>query len=274
MMDDPTWDFMNAASKERVLGVLRRGIDEMSDLAAEPDRWHAPTACTGWELRDMVGHLVTETEGYLSAFDTARRGVAAKDPIGVAGMAAAADEAARAFRHVPRDDLLERFRDRTDRLMREFESLSDADWSDLMVPERYFGPLPAMFIIEGLLGGVAVHCWDVREGLGERHAIEGDAADLHVPFVYLLWGATADTTSVASPYAIGVRTTGRNGGDTRFNVSDAGLRFAPGNLDECHAILEFDPATLVLTAYGRVNGGTVRGDRQLARSFLSLFVSI
>jgi hypothetical protein len=30
----------------------------------------------------------------------------------------------------------------------------------------------------------------------------------------------------------------------------------------------------VLAAYGRVNGGTVRGDRQLARSFLSLFVSI
>ena len=274
-MDDPTWDFMNAASKERLLGVLRREIDEMSDLAADPDRWHTPTACTGWELRDMVGHLVTETEGYLSAFDIARRGAAAaKDPIGVAGMATAADEAARAFRYVPRDELLERFRDDTERLMRELESLSDGDWSGLMVPERYFGPLPAMFIIEGLLGGVAVHCWDVREGLGERHAIAGDAADLHVPFVYLLWGATADTTSVDSPYAIGIRTTGRNGGDTRFDVSDAGLRFAPGNLDECQAILEFDPATLVLTAYGRVNGGTVRGDRQLASSFRSLFVSI
>ena len=274
-MDDPTWDFMNAASKERLLGVLRREIDEMSDLAADPDRWHTPTACTGWELRDMVGHLVTETEGYLSAFDIARRGAAAaKDPIGVAGMATAADEAARAFRRVSRDELLERFRDVTERLMHEFESLSDADWSGLIVPERYFGPLPAMFIIEGVLGGVAVHCWDVREGLGERHAIAGDAADFHVPFVYLLWGATADTTSVDSPYAIGIRTTGRNGGDTRFDVSDAGLRFAPGNLDECQAILEFDPATLVLTAYGRVNGGTVRGDRQLASSFRSLFVSI
>jgi uncharacterized protein (TIGR03083 family) len=124
MMGDPTWDFMNPASKGRLLGVLERQIDEMFNLAAEPERWHAPTACPGWELRDMIGHLVTETEGYLSAFDTARRGVAAaREPVGVTRMAKAADDAARAFRHVPHDELLERFRYDTDRLMHEFESL-------------------------------------------------------------------------------------------------------------------------------------------------------
>ena len=275
MTGDPTWNFLDPASKRRLLDVLRREIEEMFDLAAEPASWHAPTACAGWEVRDMVGHLVAETEGYLSAFDTARRGAApAKEPVGVAGMAKASDEAARAFRHVPRDELLERLRDDTDRLMHEFESLSDTDWSDLIVPERYFGPLPAMIIVEGILGGSTVHGWDVRQGLGARHSIAADAADLLVPFVYLLWSATADTTSVDSPYAIGIRTTGQNGGDTRFDVSDQGLRFAAGDIDECQAILEFDPGTLVLTAYGRVNAGTVRGDRQIASSFRSLFVSI
>ncbi len=192
----------------------------------------------------------------------------------MAGMAEASDAAARALRDVPREELLERLRDDTDRLMHEFEALSDADWSGLIVQERYFGPLPAMVIVEGLLGGYTVHVWDVREGLGARHAIAGDAADLLVPFVYLLWSATADTISVDSPYAIGVRTTGRNGGDTRFDVSDKGVQFAPGDLDECQAILEFDPGTLVLTAYGRINAGTVRGDQHLAGSFRSLFVSI
>jgi uncharacterized protein (TIGR03083 family) len=189
-------------------------------------------------------------------------------------MAKASDEAARAFRHVPRNELLTRLRDQTERLIHEFESLSDADWSGLIVPDRYMGPLPAMIIAEGLLGGYTVHGWDVRQGLGAPHAIAGNAADLLVPFVFLLWWATADTTSVDSPYAIGIRTTGQNGGDTRFDVSDDGLRFAPGDIDECRAILEFDPATLVLTAYGRINGGTVRGDQQLATSFRSLFVSI
>ena len=275
MTGDPTWDFQDPASKGRLLGVLQLEIDEMFELTVEPGRWHTPTACPGWEIRDMVGHLVAETEGYLSAFDSARRGVAAAaEPVGVAGMAKASDEAARAFRHVPRDELIERLRDDTARLMHEFESLSDADWSRLIVPERYMGPLPAMIIVEGLLGGYTVHGWDVRQGLGARHAIAGDAADLLVPFVYLLWGATADTTSVDSPYAIGIRTTGQNGGDTRFDVSDKGLRLEPGDIDKCQAILEFDPATLVLAAYGRVNAGTVRGDRQIANSFRSLFVSI
>jgi uncharacterized protein (TIGR03083 family) len=274
MSAEPTWNFLDPASKGRVLGVLQLEIDEMFDLAADPTRWHSPTACAGWQLRDMIGHLVAETEGYLSAFDSARRGVAAGEQVGVAGMAKASDAAARALRNVPRDDLLERARDDTDRLMHEFESLSDADWSGLMIPERYLGPLPAMIIVEGLLGGYTVHGWDVREGMGTRHAIAGDAADLLVPFVYLLWGATADTTSVDSPYAIGIRTAGQNGGDTRVEVSDQGLQFAPGDLDECQATLEFDAATLVLTAYGRVNAGTVRGDRQLASSFRSLFVPI
>jgi uncharacterized protein (TIGR03083 family) len=267
-----SWD---RASKGRLLSVLQREVEEMLELAAEPARWHAPTACEGWELRDMIGHLAAETAGYLSAFDIARRGdPGAKEPIGVAGMAQASDAAARAMRDVPRDELLERFRDDTYLLMHEFETLSDANWSGLIVPERYFGPLPAMAIVEGILGGCTVHVWDVREGLGAHHAIAGDAADLLVPFVYLLWSSTADTTSVDSPYAIGVRTTGQNGGDTRFDVSDKGLQFAPGDLDECQAMLEFDPGTLVLTAYGRINAGTVRGNRQLASSFRSLFVPI
>jgi uncharacterized protein (TIGR03083 family) len=275
MSDDPSWDFLDPASKDRLLRVLRRETEEMFELTAEPAHWHAPTACEGWEVRDMVGHLAAETAGYLSAFDIARRGdVGAREPIGVAGMAQASDAAARALRDVQRAELLERLRDDTDRLMHEFETLSNDDWSGLVVPERYFGPLPAMVIVEGLVGGLTVHVWDVREGLGAAHAIAGDAADLLVPFVYLLWSSTADTTSVDSPYAIGVRTTGQNGGDTRFDVSDKGLQFAPGDLDECQAILEFDPGTLVLTAYGRINAGTVRGNRQLASSFRSLFVSI
>jgi hypothetical protein len=31
---------------------------------------------------------------------------------------------------------------------------------------------------------------------------------------------------------------------------------------------------MVLTAFGRVNGGTIRGDRQLAERFLNLFFRI
>src|SRR4051794_1053274 len=113
------------------------------------------------------------------------------------------------------------------------------------------GPLPVMFIVAGLLGGYTVHGWDVRQGLGAPHGLSGDSADLLVPFVFLLWWATADTGAIDVPYAIGIRTGGRNGGDIPFHLSPSGLQFAAGNIEACPAILEFDPATLVLTAYGR-----------------------
>jgi uncharacterized protein (TIGR03083 family) len=274
MATSPTWNFQDPASKDRLLSVLHAEIDAMFELTAEPARWHTPTACRGWEIRDMIGHLLDATGSYLTGFDIARHGGAAPEPVGVVGMAKASDRAARAFRSVPREELLARLREDTDRLIHELESLSDADWSGLMVPDAYMGPLPAMIIAAGLLGGYTVHGWDIRQGLGAPHALAGDAADLLVPFVFLLWWATADTTSVDTSYTIGIRTTGHNGGDTRFDVTDKGILFAPANIDSCPTILEFDPASLILTAYNRINGGTIRGDQQLATNFRSLFVSI
>jgi uncharacterized protein (TIGR03083 family) len=274
MTEDPTWDFWNAASKRRILEVLAREMDDMMALVDDPSCWEIPTACEGWQVRDMVGHLIDATEGYLSGFEIARSGDIAPPAVGVARMAEASDVAARAFRHVPREDLVDRLRRASSAVMGELEALSDEDWTGLLVADPYLGPLPATIIATGLLGGYTVHGWDVREGLGATHSVQGDAADLLVPFVYLLWQATADMSSLDAPFAIGVRTTGRNGGDTRFDVSAAGLQLSGASIDDCAAILELDPATLVLTAYGRVNAGTIRGDGAVASRFRSLFVSI
>ena len=274
MAVDPTWNFLQAASKGRIIETLEREASAMFELAADPAHWEVDTACEGWELRDMIGHLVDATEGYLTGFEIARSGADTPPPVGIAGMAKASDDAARAFRTTPREDLIARLRDKTDGFVKELESLSDEEWSGLLVHDPYLGPLPAMVVAIGLLGGYAVHGWDVRQGLGAAHAIDADAADLLVPFMFLLWQATADTSGVEAPYAIGVRTTGRNGGDTRIDVSSKGLRTKSGNLDDCAAMLEVDPGTLVLTAYNRVNAGTVHGDRRLIADFRSRLIAI
>jgi len=39
-------------------------------------------------------------------------------------------------------------------------------------------------------------------------------------------------------------------------------------------VLDFDAGSLVLTAFGRCNTGTVRGDQALADRFLNLFYRI
>ena len=56
----------------------------------------------------------------------------------------------------------------------------------------------------------------------------------------------------------------------------AGSEFAlePGPVDDLPLVLEFDAASFVLTAMGRVNGGTARGDASLADRFCNLFFRI
>jgi uncharacterized protein (TIGR03083 family) len=274
MAPDPTWNFMDVASKDRLLGVVQREMDDTFALVSNPERWMAPTACEHWEVRDIIGHLVDTTEGYLPMFPVGRAGDAGPEPLGLRVMAERVDEAARSLRKVGREELIDRLRQDANEMMGIFRDLSAEEWGGLNVPHTFMGPLPAMFYPVFQLVDYAVHNWDIREGADERHALDGDSADFLVPVIYILWQATADVSGVTSPFSVGVHVTGNNGGDTRMDVSSEGVQFGPGNIDDCPAVLDFDAATLVLTAYGRMNGGTVRGDRETAERFLSLFFPI
>ena len=101
MAADATWNFLEAASKGRIIQTLTRQASALFELADDPAHWQVATACEGWELRDMIGHLVDAIESSLTGFALARSGGDAPPPIGMAGMAKASDEAARAFREVP-----------------------------------------------------------------------------------------------------------------------------------------------------------------------------
>lgn len=271
---DPTWNFQDPASKERVLNVLEGEMDAMFQLMDDPARWEAPTACEKWQARDVVGHLVDTTEGYLPAFAGARDNAAADEPLGLRDMAELVDQGARGLREVPREELIGRLRDDSETMMADFKALSADEWASLMVPHKYMGPLPAMFYPMFQIVDYAVHGWDIREGMRTPHAMSGDAADLLVPVIFVLWSATADVSAVDRPYTVGIRTTGHNGGDMRADVSSDGVQFSPGDIDDCDAVLEFDPATLVLTGYARMNGGTARGDEEVASKFRDLFFPI
>ncbi len=47
-----------------------------------------------------------------------------------------------------------------------------------------------------------------------------------------------------------------------------------GDVASLPTVLEFDPGSLVLTTFGRVNAGTVSGDRAAAEAFLNAFFRI
>ncbi len=107
------------------------------------------------------------------------------------------------------------------------------------------------------------------------HALDGDAADILVPLAFVLWQSTPDAPTETEPYTIGVEvTSGRNAGKYRVSLSPEGLTVEEGDLDDLPAVIELDAATIVLTSYGRMNAGTIRGDREVADRFLNSFFRI
>jgi uncharacterized protein (TIGR03083 family) len=267
------WSFFDFASKDNLLRTVRQQSDQMFALASAPGAWEAPTASGHWQVRDVVGHLVDTTEGYFAAFDIARAGDAAPEPLGVKGMNEHVDRGALALRSVSQDELLTRLdKDRAE-MLAIIEGLDADAWSGFMVPHKYMGPLPSCFYPVAQLVDYAVHSWDIRQGAGHEHTLEGDAADLLVPFCFIVWQSTAECVGV-EPFEIGVRLMGHNGGDTRVAVSEAGIALEPGDLDGLPLVLEFDAASFVLTVMGRANAGTARGDTDLASRFGNLFFRI
>src|SRR5207245_2434982 len=70
-----------------------------------------------------------------------------------------------------------------------------------------------------------LHGWDIRQGAGVNHGLSGDTADLLVPLNFIVWSATHNCGPATEPFEIGIRVTGRNGGDTRMKVGPEGVAF-------------------------------------------------
>ena len=270
-----SWNAMTYEGKDTVLRVVRQQAGDFFTLAENPETWTADTACPEWEVRDIVGHIVDTTETYFEGFDTARGQAETKPAYGLAGMAKRAEEQGRSFRDLPQAEMVDRLRTDFAKMMDIFEGLTPEDWTGLMVPHFYMGPVPAFFYPAFQLMDYGIHSWDIREGTGREHGLHSDVADLLVPFMFGIWAGTIRVPPDTEPLELGVRvTSGPNAGDYRIAVSPDGMTYEEGDVSDLLAVVEFDPGSFVLTAFGRFNGGTVRGDKQLADRFLGMFFRI
>jgi uncharacterized protein (TIGR03083 family) len=268
------WNAMTYEGKDTILRVVRDEAGQMFALAEQPGAWDAPTACENWLVKDVIGHIVDTTEGYFRAFDIARSGGEAPAAFGLAGMHERAGQSAKAFGELSQQEMLARARADLDQMMGILEPLTADEWGGLLVPHFYMGQVPAFIYAAGQLMDYGVHTWDIRQGSGQAHVLSADAADLLVPFMFIIWQSTIRPDADRSPFSLGIRVSGRNGGDTRVSIGESGMSYEPGDISDLPAVLEFDPGSMVLTAFGRVNGGTASGDQELANRFLNLFYRI
>lgn len=271
------WNVLDFGNRDRLLQTINDEADEFFQIAEKPEHWEAPTAAGHWQVRDIVGHLVDVTEGYLAAFETARAGREAPPPLGLRAMAELADQTAQSFRSEPQERMIGRLNDDYRRMMEIFRELAEDDWMGLMVPHKYMGPAPAFIFPTFQLVDYGVHNWDMREGLGLPNGIPGSVGDFLAPVMFSLWQGILDTEALGNEQIdIGIQITGRNPGLYRVGATSEGLSFEQSHdasLD-APAIIEFDPGSLVLTAYDRIHGGTAYGDRATIDRFRSAFFTI
>jgi uncharacterized protein (TIGR03083 family) len=269
------WDGMNFAAKSNLMRIVDDQAQSMFEMAGRPGAWEQPTASPLWQVRDVVGHLIDVTESYFAGWDAAQGGTAMPDALGTPAMQVMLDEGAKALRNLSQDEALERLRGDYDRMRGLVAALGPDDWGAFTVAHKYMGPLPAFFYPVFQLMDYGVHSWDIRQGSGRAHGLDGDAADMLVPFMFILWSATSAVPADAEPCEIGIRvTSGHNAGTWRVTAGPSGVSYAAGDIDDLSATLEFDPGSFVLTAFGRSNAGTIRGDGALAERYLNMFFRI
>ena len=267
------WNAMTFDGKDTILRVVRREAAQFLELADSDDRWEAQTGAGHWQVRDVVAHLVDTTEAYFVAFDAARAHAESGPAYGLPGMAARVNDQALGLRNEPREALLNRLRTDFAKLDEMFQALTAEDWTDLLVPHFYMGSLPAFFYPAFQLMDYGVHSWDIRQGTGRAHGLSADVADLLTPFMFVLWKYT--TAGDGDAFDVGIQiTSGPNTGGTLVHIGPSGMEYESADLSNVSTVLEFDPGSFVLTAFGRSNAGTVRGDQALASRYLNLFFRI
>src|SRR5256714_6988346 len=174
--------------KDHLLRVVRKERQGFYDLIDSTDdkTWETPTACTEWEVRDVVGHLVDVTEGYIERFTLARAKQPFPEALGLPGMAKLLDSGAKRFLSSSRTQLIARLKESSDKLFEILDALSPDQYTTEMIPHVYMGPLPTMIYPAFQLIDYSVHAWDMRAGLGELKPLSDDAANTLIPDMFIV----------------------------------------------------------------------------------------
>jgi uncharacterized protein (TIGR03083 family) len=268
---------MDYSGNDTVLDVIRTERANFFDVIDDPNNWDVQTRCTEWEVRDIVGHMIDVTEGYLSRWDMARKNESA-DALGLLVMGETLNENAQGFRSLSREEAIARLKADSDKMLAIFDSLTADEWGGFNVTHPYMGPLPTLFYPAFHVMDYGVHTWDMNWGLGQKDAkLEERTAGVLVPYMFILMQVTVDQESAKDVDAVfGVKIDGEWGGQWRVTIKDGTFSYEPAeNLEGVQSLFHFKNASdFVLTTFQRFPGGETSGDPKVIDQVRHLFFRI
>jgi uncharacterized protein (TIGR03083 family) len=271
---------MDYSGKGTVLDVIRTERARFFDIMDDTNNWNTPTRCTGWEVRDLVSHMIDVTEGYLSRWDLARNGEEADPPIGVLTMGERLNENAMALRVLPREEAVARLKTASDEMLGIFDRLTVDEWGNFLVNHPYMGPLPTLFYPAFHVMDYGVHTWDMEWGMGrkgDKDKLDERTAGVLVPFMFVLMSATVDQKAAEGlDIEYGIVVDGEWGGKWRVQVKDGTYTATPtDDLDGVQAVVHFkDASDFVLTTFQRIDASEASGDPEVIEKIRRLFFTI
>ena len=265
---------MAAEGKATVLDVLKRDRARFFELVENPANWNVQTRCTEWEVRDLVGHMIDVTEGYLKRWEIAKSGQTA-DAAGLQVMGEMLDDHAKEFRSLSREDALARLKADSEKMMAIFEALTPEEWTSFMVTHPYMGPVPAGFYPAFHIMDYGIHPYDIDYGLGDKLAtIDEATAGVLIPYCFNIMQYTVDAAAAAGvDCTYGIKIWGEWGGSWRVTVKDGQWSAQPEteNFKGCAATFQFSAPDFVLSVFGRYPGGSAAGDPEVIEQVRGLF---
>jgi uncharacterized protein (TIGR03083 family) len=268
---------MTYEGKPVVMDVIRKERQAFMDIINDPANWEVDTRCEGWQVRDIVGHIIDVTEGYLERWEKARKGEDA-NAVGLLVMGRDLNDGALSFRSLSREDAINRWQSAYDKMMAIFDGLTEDEWNNFMVTHGFMGPLPTLFYPAFHVMDYGVHTWDMRYGLGDKLGkLDETTAGVLVPFMFVLMQYTVDAGSAEGLDTVyGLEVSGDWGGKWRVTVKDGQWKADPddGNYDGCQALFRFEPSDFVLSSFQRIPGGSATGDPDVIDRVRGLFFTI
>ena len=266
------------SSKDAVLDVVRAERAKFFEVVDKPDNWYVDTRCEGWQVRDLVGHMIDVTEGYLKRWDMASNGQEPPAPLGWVVMASELNKGALAFRSLSREEAIDRLREASNRLMGIFEKLTEDEWNGFMVAHVFSGPLPAFCYPAFQIMDYGVHTWDMHWGLGKRNErLDERTAGVLVPYMFIIWQYSVDQAAAKGvDITYGVKIDGEWGGQWKATVREGQFSYeSVDDLSGVQAMIHFEhPSDMVLTTYQRFQAGTDSGDPEVLKKARTVFFSI
>jgi uncharacterized protein (TIGR03083 family) len=242
-----------------------------------------PSACTEWQVRDVVAHLVAAAENWGNIIAGALEG----DPPSALGWRSTLpqpDENAQTAIELSKalqDRLVPTFLGHIDRVDRLLTQITDKDWETLVF-HNADGVMPLRLYINSVSRGVGVHGWDLRGGVDKAAELGPDCVPALVDSIeiWLRRGFSFNpNAALPNPVRFRFNLTGAVSGTRDVVVCGDDFTVEVDGTSQSDIVYHCDAGDFVLMAYGRLSSHeaqlqgrlNIEGDENLAAQFDAWF---